>query len=319
MEYRKLGRSGLEVSAIGLGTNNFGDNSRWPFHLGQKEASEIIHAALDAGINTIDTANGYGAGKSEEYIGRALMRRREEAVIATKVHAPMGPGPNREGLSRKAIMREVEESLRRLETDYIDLYQVHQIDHETPIEETLRALDDLVRSGKVRYIGCSNFEAWRLCEAIWTSRSAGLTPMVSVQPPMSLLDRDARRELIPLCDRYGIGVLPYFPLAHGLLTGKYGRDKAPPEGSRLSVHGSPLDGADFYLIEALGAFAEERGHTLLELAFAWLLAHPSVSTVIAGATSPDQIRANASASDWKLTAGDMAEIDAILAGGSPAG
>ena len=312
MEYRRLGKSGLEVSAIGLGTNNFGDNSRWPFHMGPDESAAVVHAALDAGVNTIDTANAYGAGRSEEYVGRALRGRREEAVIATKVHAAMGPGPNREGLSRKAIMREVEESLRRLGTDYIDLYQLHQVDPQTPIEETLRALDDLVRSGKVRYVGCSNFEAWRLCEAMWTSRSLGLAPMASVQPPYSLLDRGVEAELLPVCERYGVGVLPYFPLAHGLLTGKYGRGEPPPPGSRLAAHGAPLEDADFDLIEALGAFAAERGRTLLELAFAWLLARPAVSSVIAGATSPDQVRANAATADWHLTAGDVAAVDAIL-------
>ncbi|MDD9995363.1 MAG: aldo/keto reductase, partial [Dehalococcoidia bacterium] len=288
MQYRRLGDSGLEVSAIGLGTNNFGDNSRWPFHMGPDEVATLIHASLDVGVNTLDTANAYGEGRSEEYIGRALKGRREDAVIATKVHGRMGEGPNREGLSRKAIMYEVEQSLRRLQTDYIDLYQLHQIDHATPIEETMRALDDLVRDGKVRYVGCSNFEAWRLCEAVWTARTAGLAPMVSVQPPYSMLNRDVERELLPVCDRYGVGVLPYFPLEHGLLTGKYRRGQPPPSDSRLAVHGAPLKAADFDLIEDLAGFAEGRGHTLLELAFAWLLSRPSVSSVIAGATRPEQ-------------------------------
>ena len=314
MQYRRLGDSGLEVSAIGLGTNNFGDNSRWPFHMGPEEVATLIHASLDAGVNTLDTANAYGEGRSEEYIGRALKGRREDAVIATKVHGRMGEGPNREGLSRKAIMHEVEQSLRRLQTDYIDLYQLHQIDHATPIEETMRALDDLVRDGKVRYVGCSNFEAWRLCEAVWTARTAGLAPMVSVQPPYSMLNREVERELLPVCDRYGIGVLPYFPLEHGLLTGKYRRGQQPPADSRLAVHGAPLQAADFDLIEGLAGFAESRGHTLLELAFAWLLSRPSVSSVIAGATGPEQIRANAAAVKWRLSQEELESVGRILEG-----
>ena len=314
MQYRRLGDSGLEVSAIGLGTNNFGDNSRWPFHMGPEEVATLIHASLDAGVNTLDTANAYGEGRSEEYIGRALRGRREDAVIATKVHGRMGEGPNREGLSRKAIMHEVEQSLRRLQTDYIDLYQLHQIDHVTPIEETMRALDDLVRDGKVRYVGCSNFEAWRLCEAVWTARTAGLAPMVSVQPPYSMLNRDVERELLPVCDRYGVGVLPYFPLEHGLLTGKYRRGQEPPADSRLAVHGAPLQAADFDLIEGLAGFAEGRGHTLLELAFAWLLSRPSVSSVIAGATRPEQVRANAAAVQWRLSEEELESVDRILEG-----
>ncbi len=312
MQYRRLGDSGLEVSAIGLGTNNFGDNSRWPFHMGPDEVATLIHASLDVGVNTLDTANAYGEGRSEEYIGRALKGRREDAVIATKVHGRMGEGPNREGLSRKAIMYEVEQSLRRLQTDYIDLYQLHQIDHATPIEETMRALDDLVRDGKVRYVGCSNFEAWRLCEAVWTARTAGLAPMVSVQPPYSMLNRDVERELLPVCDRYGVGVLPYFPLEHGLLTGKYRRGQPPPSDSRLAVHGAPLEAADFDLIEDLAGFAEGRGHTLLELAFAWLLSRPSVSSVIAGATRPEQIRANAAAVNWRLGEEELESVGRIL-------
>ena len=312
MQYRRLGDCGLQVSAIGLGTNNFGDNSRWPFHMGPDEVATLIDASLDVGINTFDTANAYGEGRSEEYIGRALKGRREDAVIATKVHGRMGEGPNREGLSRKAIMREVEQSLRRLQTDYIDLYQLHQVDHATPMEETMRALDDLVRDGKVRYVGCSNFEAWRLCEAVWTSRTVGLAPMVSVQPPYSMLNREVERELLPVCDRYGVGVLPYFPLEHGLLTGKYRRGQPPPSGSRLAVHGAPLQAADFDLIEGLAGFAESRGHTLLELAFAWLLSRPSVSSVIAGATGPEQIRANAAAVRWRLSEEELESVGRIL-------
>ena len=312
MQYRRLGNSGLEVSAIGLGTNNFGDNSRWPFQMGAKEVAGLIDASLDAGVNTIDTANAYGAGRSEEYIGLALEGKREQAIIATKVYGRMGEGPNREGLSRKAIMHEVEQSLGRLRTDYIDLYQLHQVDRVTPIEETLRALEDLVRQGKVRYIGCSNFEAWRVCEAIWTSKAAGLSPMVAVQPAYSLLNRDVESEMLPFCDRYGVGVLPYFPLEHGLLTGKYRRGEKAPAGTRLASRTGSLESADFDVLEGLEAFSSARGHTLLELAFAWLLSRPSVSSVIAGATSAEQIRANAAAVDWQLTEQELGEIDAIL-------
>lgn len=313
MKYRRLGRSGLKVSVIGLGANNFGSEAKWPFHLGQKETSSIVDCALDVGINMIDTANAYGAGKSEEFIGKALKGKRDQAVIATKVHLPMGDGPNDKGSSRRHIMDQVDKSLRRLQTDYIDLYQLHDWDAETPLEESVRALDDLVRHGKVLYIGCSNYSAWQVSEAIWVARTKQMDEMVSVQPPYSMLDRKIEAELIPFCESAGVGILPYFPLAHGLLTGKYRKGQPPPQGSRLEGDNRGiLAAANLDLIERLDGFAKDRGHTLLELAFAWLLSRPSVSSVIAGATKIDQVRGNASAAEWELTVDDLSAIETML-------
>ncbi|MBM3945533.1 MAG: aldo/keto reductase [SAR202 cluster bacterium] len=313
MKYRRLGNSGLRVSVIGLGTNNFGTADKPPFHLRQNEASAIIDRALDVGINMIDTADVYGAGKSEEFIGVALKGKRDKAVIATKVYSPMGSGPNDKGSSRVHIMQQVEQSLRRLQTDYIDLYQLHDWDTDTPIEETVRAMDDLVRQGKARYAGTSNYAAWQLCEAIWTARSHHMNTMVSAQPAYSMLNRGIEKELIPFCDAYGVGILPYFPLANGLLTGKYKRGQAPPKGSRLEANDRGLlTDKNFDIIEGLERFAQQRGHKLLELAFAWLLSRPSVSSVIAGATKPEQVTSNAASAEWELTPEDLAEIDAIL-------
>ena len=316
MEYRQLGSSGLQVSEIGLGTNNFGHRDQPPFHIRADAAAEIVHRALDVGINLIDTANSYGEGLSEEFIGRALKGRREQAVIATKVSTRVADGPNLGGNSRKHIVQEVEKSLRRLDTDYIDLYQIHWVDPNTPIEETLSVLDDLVHQGKVRYIGCSNFKAWQVCEAVWTSRSMGITSFVSVQPRYNMLDRAIEDELLPFCDQYQVGVLPYFPLANGFLTGKYRRDQSPAEGTRLAAGDRGMLTEDkFDVLERLETFVSERGHSILELAFAWLLARSSVSSVIAGASRPEQVASNAEAAGWRLTANDMAEIDTLLAGG----
>ena len=315
LRYRKLGRSGLEVSVIGLGTNNFGARAQFPFNRGPQTATPVIHRALDLGINLIDTANSYGPFTSEEYIGLALKGRRHEAVLATKVHSRVGDGPNMAGSSRKHIMDQVEGSLRRLGTDYIDLYQLHGKDMATPVDETMRALDDLVRQGKVRYIGCSNFRAWHTCDAIWTSRSLGLSEIVSVQPPYSMLQRDVEAELLPFCQQYGVGILPYYPLAQGFLTGKYRRGETPPEGSRLVVTDRGewmLTERNFDILEGLERFSEERGHTVLELAFAWLLAKPPVSSVIAGATTPAQIEGNAASGEWDLDEDEMQELDRIL-------
>ena len=316
MEYRQLGNSGLQVSEIGLGTNNFGHRDQPPFHIRADAAAEIVNRALDVGINLIDTANSYGEGLSEEFIGRALKGKREQAVIATKVSTRVADGPNLGGNSRKHIVQEVEKSLRRLDTDYIDLYQIHWVDPNTPIEETLSVLDDLVHQGKVRYIGCSNFKAWQVCEAVWTSRSMGITSFVSVQPRYNMLDRAIEDELLPFCDQYQVGVLPYFPLANGFLTGKYRRDQSPAEGTRLAAGDRGMLTEDkFDLLERLETFVSERGHSILELAFAWLLARPSMSSVIAGASRPEQVSSNAEAAGWRLTAEDMAEIDTLLAGG----
>ena len=307
MEFRQLGDSGLKVSAIGLGTNNFGAR------VDPEGTAKVIDQALDEGINLLDTANIYSKGLSEEYIGRTLKGKRQEAIIATKVGGPMGDEPNRSGDSRKHIMAEVEDSLRRLDTDYIDLYQIHFTDESTPIEETLRALDDLVRAGKVRYTGCSNFAAWQVCEAVWTSRSAGITSFVSVQPHHSMLVREPEKELVPFCKEYGIGVLPYFPLASGFLSGKYRRGEPAPSGTRLAENDRGMfTDTNYDLLEALESFAQQRGHTLLELAFAWLLARPMVSSVIAGATKTEQVTANARAVAWKLAGEDLEEVESIL-------
>lgn len=307
MEYRYLGRSGLQVSAIGLGTNNFGGR------LDAAASAVVINHALDMGINMIDTSNSYGGTYSEEYIGRALKGKRHQAVIATKVSSRMADGPNNAGNSRKHIMTEVENSLRRLNTDYIDLYQIHWQDANVPIEETLRALDDLVRQGKARYIGCSNFMAWQVCEAVWTSRTLGIAAFASVQPKYSLMDRAIEAELTPFCREYRMGILPYFPLENGFLTGKYKRGQSAPQGTRLAEgdRGMFTD-ANFDLLEALEAFCAERGRSVLELAFAWLLANPDVSSVIAGATRAEQVVANAKAAAWTLTAQEVAEVKAII-------
>ena len=308
MKYRQLGSSGLQVSAIGLGTNNFGRR------LDAAATALVVGGALDIGINMIDTSNSYGPrGLSEEFIGRALKGRRPGAIIATKVSSRMAEGPNNAGNSRMHIMAEVENSLRRLDTDYIDLYQIHWSDPNTPIEETLRALDDLVRQGKVRYVGCSNFPAWQVCEAAWTARSLGITAFVSAQPRYSMLYREAETELVPFCQKYGVGILPYFPLENGFLTGKYRRGQSAPEGSRLAGgdRGMFTD-ANFDILEGLEAFAQERGHTVLDLAFAWLLANSAVSSVIAGATSVEQVQANAKTADWPLTDDDTAQVNKIL-------
>ena len=310
MEYRKLGSSGLQVSVVGLGTNNFGGR------IDEAQSVAVVRQALDEGINFIDTANIYGRGVSEERIGVALKGLREDVLIATKVSGAMGDGPNSKGNSRHHIMEQVDASLRRLQTDYIDLYQMHFPDSSTPIEETLRALDDLVHQGKVRYLGCSNFSAWQTCEAIWTSRSLNLIPFVSVQPEYSMLSRGVERELIPFCEEYNLGVLPYFPLASGFLTGKYRRGEPVPDGTRLASNARAqertLTDANFAMLERLENFAEERGHPMVELAIAWLLGNSSVSSVIAGATKTDQVAANAKAAGWQLAQSDMEEVANIL-------
>ena len=309
MQYRQLGSSGLQVSAIGLGTNNFGRR------LDAAATETVVHAALDAGVNTIDTSNSYGGGYSEEYIGRALKRRRHEAVLATKVSSRVSDGPNNAGNSRKHIYDQVDVSLRKLRTDYIDLYQIHWWDPNTPIEETLRALDELIRAGKVRYVGCSNFSAWQVCESYWTAKSLGINGFVSMQPHYSMLYRKPEEEMLPFCEKYGIGILPYYPLENGFLTGKYRRGQPAPDGTRLSEGDrGALTSENFDILEGLEGFAEERGHTILELAFAWLLASPMVSSVIAGATRVEQVEANAASAAWSLTSEELGEVNRILGG-----
>jgi aryl-alcohol dehydrogenase-like predicted oxidoreductase len=311
MEYRCLGRSGLAVSAVGLGTNNFGAR------IDYQQTDRVIHQAVDIGVNLIDTSNTYGKTLSEEYIGKSTKGIRGQVLLATKVAGPIGQGPNQGGASRKHIMEQVELSLQRLQTDHIDLYQMHYPDSGTPIEETLRTLDDLVRGGKVRYIGCSNYAAWQVAEAVLTSHALHLEAFISVQPPYNMLEREVERELIPCCRTYGVGILPYYPLASGFLTGKYLHGKPVPKGTRLYDSAkalSNLTDRNFDLLDRLKVFAMERGHSTLELAIAWLLANPSVGSVIAGAKLPEQVVANVKAADWQLTPEDVQEIDGILNG-----
>ncbi|MDE2670095.1 MAG: aldo/keto reductase [Chloroflexota bacterium] len=310
MEYRRLGRSGLHVSLAGLGCNNFG------MRIDYEAAEKVTNAALDAGITLFDTADVYGRGASEEMLGRALGARRHEVIIATKFAAPMGEGPMHRGGSRHRIVEACEASLRRLGTDYIDLYQMHMPDPDTPIEETLRALDDLVRSGKVRYLGNSNYKGWQIAEAHWTAETHHLTKMVSAQNHYNLMERAVEAEVVPACNHYGLGMLPYFPLASGFLTGKYRPGQGAAEGTRLAAWGDRAQGVltdtNFETLEKLEAWAEERGHTVLDLAIGWLSSQSHVSSVISGATKPEQLDANAAAVDWVLTAEEVEEVAALV-------
>lgn len=309
MKVRRLGNSGLKVSVVGLGCNNFG------MRIDAAQTQAVVDAAIDAGITLFDTADIYGGTKSEEFLGQALGKRRHEIVLATKFGMRVGGDPKKQGGARKWIMQAVEDSLRRLNTDYIDLYQHHQPDADTPVEETLRALDDLVTQGKVRYIGNSNYTGWQIADADWTA--AGQTRFVSAQNLYSLLERDVEREVLPACEHFGLGFLPFFPLASGLLSGKYRRGEPPPEGTRLAAWGArgqqAMSDANFDKVEALTQWSEARGHTLLELAFAWLLGHPVVSSVIAGATTPEQVRTNAATAAWELTPEEVDEVTKLVA------
>ncbi|MFJ6002408.1 aldo/keto reductase [Arthrobacter sp. NPDC092385] len=315
MTYRRLGSSGLSVSTVGLGCNNLGRAGTTSES--QEGTDAVVHAALDAGITLFDVADMYGKapGVSEVQLGAALGSRRDDVVLATKFGLDMGgvngPDWNARG-SRRYIIRAVEASLRRLGTDWIDLYQYHAPDALTPIEETLAALDDLVTSGKVRYLGHSNFAGWQIAEAEFTARSGGYTPFISAQNPYNLLDRRLEREVVPAVEAYGLGVLPYFPLANGLLTGKYRRNEVPA-GSRLThSRQNVLESADWDQLEAFSAFASERGVSEVQVAFSWLAAQPSVRSVIAGATTPEQVRQNAAAADWTPSGEDLAELDRIF-------
>jgi len=293
MRYRQLGESGLTVSVIGLGGNNFGGR------IGLEETRSVVDAALDCGVTLVDTADIYGnRGGSEELLGQVLAGRREHVVLATKFGMDMGNGTVARG-SRSYIRRAVEASLRRLQTDYIDLYQYHAPDGVTPLEETLATLDDLITGGKVRYIGSSNFAGWQVADADWIAQTQHQARFVSAQNHYNLLERDAEQELIPSCVNRGVGVLPYFPLANGLLTGKYSRGQAAPPGTRLTGRESELTDDVFDKLEALERFGAEHGHSLLEVAIAGLAAMPGIASVIAGATKPEQVRANAAAGDWE--------------------
>jgi len=310
VEYRNLGNSGLKVSAVGLGCNNFGIRNN------AEQTRAIVHRGLDEGITLFDTADIYGnRGGSEELLGKALGERRRDIIVASKFGMPMGDGPYLRGGSRRYIAAAAEASLKRLGTDYIDLYQIHMPDSETPQQETLEALSDLVRSGKVRYIGCSNFAAWQTVDALWISRANGLAAYVSAQNQYNLLDRRIERELVPVCRQFGVGILPYFPLASGFLTGKYRRGAEPPKGARLSLvprlAEQTLTDENFATLERLDKFARHRERTLLELAIGWLASQAQVSSVISGATSPEQVSENVKAGNWKLTAEELAEIDKL--------
>ena len=309
MDYRRLGRSGLEVSVVGIGCNNFGRRCD------QEQTTAVVDKALEVGINLFDTADIYGGdGRSEQFLGKALEGRRQDAVVATKFSGPMGDGPMRRGTSRRYIMDAVDASLTRLNTDYIDLYQVHFPDAETPMEETVRALDDLVRAGKVRYLGNSNFSGWQIAHADWIAQTNHQTPFIAAQNQWSLLQRGVESEIVPAAQAFGLGVLPFFPLASGMLTGKYKRGTDAPEGTRLAegpMAARSLTDRNFDIVEPLEVYALEHGHTLLELAFSWLASHPAVSSVIAGATKPEQVESNAEATGWVLTAEERAEVNAI--------
>jgi aryl-alcohol dehydrogenase-like predicted oxidoreductase len=300
MRYGRLGDSGLAVSVVGLGCNNFGRR------IDRDASHAVVDTAIAAGVTLFDTADSYGTppGTSEQFLGEAVKGRRDDVIVATKfghdLRGANGPDWGARG-SRRYVLRAVEASLRRLNTDWIDLYQLHYPDEETPVE------------GKVRYIGCSNVAGWQVADAAWTASSAGLTGFISVQNEYSLLDRSIEAEVVLACERFGLGVLPYFPLAQGLLTGKFRRGEPAAPGTRLANRPEVLDRADWDVVEALAAFAEERDMGLLDVAVGWLAAQPAVASVIAGATRPEQVRANVAAAEWIPSVEDLAALDAITA------
>lgn len=310
MDYRRLGRSGLEVSLVGVGCNQFGGRCD------RKQTRAVVHAALDVGITLFDTSNSYGQnGRSEKFLGAALKGCRDDAVVATKFASPMGDGPMQVGGSRRHVMQAVEDSLRRLRTDYIDLYQMHRPDPNTPIEETLSALDLLVRQGKVRYIGHSNFAGWQIAAAAAAAERANVTPFLSAQNHYSLLDRGVEAEVIPACEAFGLSLLPYFPLASGLLSGKYRPGEAAPADTRLA-EGSQADRwrtpANVAKTERLRAVADASGHSLLELAMSWLARQPVIASVIAGASRPEHVRQNVETVGWAMRPDELEAIEAAV-------
>lgn len=312
MEYRQLGNSGVRVSVIGMGTNRFGNV------IDQETVHSVLSLAQELGINFIDTADVYADGRSEETLGHALKGRRDRFVLATKVYMETGSGPNDYGASRYHIMHGVEASLRRLQTDHIDLYQMHRWDTATPIAETMRALDDLIRSGKVRYVGASAYAAWQLAEANLLADLRGWSAFVTIQSHYHMLERDVEKEVLPYCRTHNVGFIPYFPLAGGFLTGKYRRGEGAPPGSRgesSEYVQRYMTETNYTIVEKLTTWTEERGHTMGELAHAWLLAQPQVCSVISGLTKLEQLQANAKAGEWALTAVELAEVDKILAEG----
>ena len=309
MEYRQLGNSGVRVSVIGMGTNRFGDKVE------QETVNSVIDAALDLGVNFIDTADVYADSQSEATLGHALKGRWDKFVLATKVYLKTGDGPNDYGASRYHIMNGVEASLRRLQSDHIDLYQMHRWDPHTPIEETIRALDDLVSSGKVRYVGASAYAAWQLAQANLLAEIRGWARFVTVQSHYHMLEREVEKEVIPYCQAENVGFIPYFPLAGGFLTGKYSREEGAPAGSRgesSQYVQRYMTDANYTRVEKLTAWAEAHERTMAELAHAWLLAQPQVCSVISGLTRLEHLQQNAQAADWQLTAPEVGEINEIL-------
>jgi aryl-alcohol dehydrogenase-like predicted oxidoreductase len=322
MKYRNYGKSGLKVSEIGLGTLEFGRR------VNEQDSVSIIARALDLGVNFIDTADVYNNGLAEQFVGKAMKGKRSRVIVATKFGISTGEYPNDYGGSRAHIMNAIDASLKRLDTDYVDVYYIHWPDATTPIEETLRTLDSLVRVGKVRYAACSNFAAWQLCEAQWISRSSGLESFMGVQTRYNMLDRGIESELVPCCQQYGVSIIPWAPLAEGFLTGKYQRGKPLPTGTRLNslrvgppprmaLAGMParpgmftsvLSDANYDKIEKWQKFAAERNHNLGELAISWLLSHPWLCSVIAGVTSLEQLSTNVTAADWRLSEAEKTEL-----------
>jgi len=313
MDIRNLGGSGLRVSVVGLGCNNFGQR------IDLETSRKVIHKAIGLGITLFDTADIYaGQGGSETVLGEVLGARRKDIVLATKYSKPMAADGTKQGASRRYLISAVEASLTRLKTDYIDLYQQHDYDPLTPIEETLRALDDLVRQGKVRYIGNSNFPAWRIAEAEFTARAMNVDRFISCQDEYSLVVRGIEKDLLPAAQEYKLGLLPFFPLASGLLTGKYKRGAAAPDDTRFGkapvLRDRYVTPRNEDIVEKLQAFAQARGHTMLELAFSWLAGRPQVASVIAGATRVEQVEQNVKAIAWTLSKEEIAEIDRMTAG-----
>jgi len=316
VRYRKLGHSGVRVSVVGLGTNRFGSEK-----VPQNEVDSIMDAAEALGVNHIDTANRYTGGRAEESLGQALKGRRDRFFVASKFTMPVGSGPNDRGASRYHMMNALHGSLRRLQTDHIDLYYVHRWDEETPIEETLRALDDVLRAGKIRYLGVSAFAAWQLAHASLLAEVLGWGPIVVIQSEYNMLQRDVEREVLPCCLAHDVGFVPYYPLAGGFLTGKYRRGRSAPAGSRGESSESVrqyMEPVYYDIVEKLGVWASRRGRGLNELAQAWLLARPAVCSVISGVTKLEQFEGNVKASDWDLSSEELQEIDVILKGQEPA-
>lgn len=310
MEYRHFGRTGAEVSPLCLGCMMFGGKTS------EEDAADIIDHALDQGVNFFDTANVYGRGKSEIAVGKALQRngKRDDVFLATKVHGRMGDGPNMSGNHRRNIIEQCEASLKRLQTDHIDLYQIHRPDPHIPIDETLRALDDLIRAGKVRYIGTSTYAAWQLMESLWVAKELGLNRMVCEQPPYHLLDRTIEKELIPMAQTYGIALIPWSPLAGGFLTGKYKRGQEPPEGARFVKHHRRdlvMIDRSYDIVEEMVKIADEKACTVSQLALAWLMNQPGVTSPIIGPRTMEQFVDNLGAIDVEITDDDRARLDAV--------